>query len=655
MSGCSDLLPDQEVRRIAVARLTYGHCRGRFDTAGIWSGGASAPDARKTLWLCFGLLGDAGNVDALALANRVLAALPFALHGRPRTPEEARAKFDIFVTNHAVQLLVAHGAKLAPEVRTKLEDWARAALEGFPGDRQADYQFHGANDNMPSKATLGLILGGEYFGDEAAVAHGLWNLRQLREMLTRRGLVGEYASPTYSPLTLVNLTEIALHARHPECAELARQCAERVWADVLGHFHAPTRTMAGPYSRAYQLDSTAHFSTSACLLWLALGEAGASFDPVAELERETVRLVHHHSDRTTQIGVLAWLTSCPLTPPAHLLRWVEDRGYPFHLLANAERCGPDAGEVNTTHYAEEDFAIGTSIGESWTRNQAEAYFLQYRRRAPLRDVADVRTLYLRCLIDDQIPTSSGGGDMLRPQGLVHTVHKDRVALVIARPLARLAGQPLTSLRFSAVVPTHFGPLERVEIIPSPNGGGGGHVFIKDGPMHIALRGLNVFSGEAPESGITFETTPDGDFQVLSFLNHAGGARTYSADEIVRELTGMVIVTGLASEESFEAFKARVGAARLLDYYLFDQRTLAYELGDTRLAAAYSLPADRFRFTAIDGLPSSRPVWEATKLSVGELPFLNGEPRLNPLADFPYKQLGVIWAPDASWQIMSRPE
>lgn len=649
---CPSLCLDSVARALRVSRLTHNHCRERFDADGFWCVDEPAPDARKTLWLCFGLLGDAGNAEAIRLANRALAALPFALHSKARTPEEAAAGFDIFVTNHAVQMLVAHGEKLTSEVRLKLEGWARAALGDFPGDRQADYQFHAANDNMPSKATLGLVLGGEYFGDESAVAHGLWNLRQLREMLTRRGLIGEYASPTYSPLTLVNLTEIALHARHPECAELARQCAERVWADVLGHFHPPTRTMAGPYSRAYQLDSTAHFSTSACLLWLALGEEGASFDPVAELERDPVRLVHHHSDRTTQIGVLAWLTSCPLTPPAHLLRWVENRGFPFHLNANAERCGPDAGEVNTTHYAEEDFAIGTSIGESWTRNQAEAFFLQYRRRAPLRDVTDVRTLYLRYLIDNQVPTSSGNGDMLRPQGLVHAVHKDRVAIVVARPLVKLAGQPLTTLRFSAVVPTHFGPLGRVEIVPSAKGGGGGHVFIQDGPMHIALRGLNAFAGEDSESGIVFETTPDGDFQVVSFLNYAGEARTYSADEIVRVLNGMVIVTGLAAEESFEAFKARVGAARLLDYCSFDQRTITYELGDTRLATAYSLPADKFRFTAIDGLPAPRPIWEATGLPAKALPFFDEAPRLNPLADFPYKHLGVIWAPTAPWKILS---
>ena len=62
---------------------------------------------------------------------------------------------------------------------------------------------------------MGMILGGEYFGDAAAVEHGMWNLRQLRDLLTRRGLLSEYTSPTYSPLSILNLAEVARAAAPP--------------------------------------------------------------------------------------------------------------------------------------------------------------------------------------------------------------------------------------------------------------------------------------------------------------------------------------------------------------------------------------------------------------------------------------------------------
>lgn len=645
-------------RRLQVARLTADHCAQHFSAAGLWSSTAPAPDTRKTLWLCFGLFADDTNQSAIDQANAILDRLDFTHHSRPRTPEEAASQFDIFITNHAVQLLAVHAGKLTAPVRQKLEGWARHALGDYPGDRQADYQFHGANDNMPSKATLGLILGGEYFGDQRAVEHGLWNLRQLRALLTRRGLISEYTCPTYSPLTLVNLTEIAFHAKHPEAADLARQCAERIWADILGHFHPPTGTMAGPYSRAYQLDSTAHFSTTGCLLWLALGDDWVSFNPVEELQRDPIRLVHHHTDLTTQLGVLSWLTTCPLVPPLYLIHWMEQRTYPFRLLADAERCGPESAEVATALYAEKDFALGTSFGEPWTRLQSEAFFLQYRRQAPRRDITDVRTVYARYLIDEQQPTSSGNNHQVKPHALVHTLHKDRIALVLARPLEALATQPVRNLRFSAIIPTHFGPLAHIEIVAgSADSPCGHHVFIQDGPVHIALRGLHATrhgddaAGETEAAtGISIEPTPDHDFQVVSFRNYAGPERTFAKEEVVTTLNGFVCVIGLAAEETFAQFKERVSSAQLLDYYAFEQRTITYKLGDTELSASYAPASNRFRFATIDGRPLPRPRWKADGLPAERLPFLGAPTATTPLETFPYDHLRVIWNPQLPWKI-----
>jgi hypothetical protein len=705
--------PQSRIREIAT--LVFRYCSINYTMDGRWNSAAAAPapDLRKTLWLCFGLFAndDAPNPEpqtlrsgsrpegpaaaAHALANAILARAGFQHHSRTRTPEEAASRFDIFITNHAVQMLVVHGEKLDATVRRKLEDWARAALNDYPGDRQADYQFHGANDNMPAKATLGLVLGGEYFGDDDAVAHGLWNLRQLRDLLTRRGLPSEYTSPTYSPLTLVNLTEIAQHARHPEAAALARQCCERVWADILGHYHAPTGTMAGPYSRAYELDSTAHFSTAACLLWLALGEGRTPFNPVEELQRDSVRLIHHHDDRTTQLGVLAWLTACPLVPPPRLLRRVEARGFPFRLRADAERIARDAAEVHTSLYAEEDFALGTSFGEPWSCMQSEAFFLQYRRRRPPSpplpfattpasasvsgfhgracDITDLRTLYARYLFNDQRPRRAGHGNLLKPGALVHTIHQDRMALVLARPLERLAGQPVRALKFSAIIPTPFCPLEHIEIREGGEGRCAHHVFIKDGPVYIALRGLHAtrWGGDcanALSTGICLEPTPDGDYMVVSFYNYGGNragsgdvagdsARVFTEEEITRTQNGFIAVVGLAAEETFEHFKHRVSASILIDYYAFDQRTITCELGRTRLSASYAMPTNRFRYATIDGQPMPRPRWQADGLPESMLPFLDGasaDASRNPLTDIPHKHMRVVWDPKKPWQIASRP-
>jgi len=201
----------QAARRLQIFEMGGVLASQCFDQNGHWILPGNSPDARERIWLCFALM--CGGPNDKQLANAILADTKFQQHVPARSEAEKVHPFDIFVSNHAVQMLVLHADKLTEPVRLKIESWAKLALNDYPGDRQADYQFHGYNDNMPSKACMGMILGGEYFKDSAAVEHGLWSLRQLRDMLTRRGLISEYNSPTYSPVTLAGLIEVAKYAR----------------------------------------------------------------------------------------------------------------------------------------------------------------------------------------------------------------------------------------------------------------------------------------------------------------------------------------------------------------------------------------------------------------------------------------------------------
>ena len=625
-----------ELRRQEVAELTVKFCRRWFDESGCWREDSEpAPDTRATLWLCFGLLG--GGTEGEAQANAILSRLEFHHHHPTRCEEEEKSDFEIFVTNHAMQMLVTHGRKLHAHVREKLEKWARPVLRDYAGDRQCDYQFHGANDNMPTKATLGMILGGEYFGDQEAVEHGLWNLRQLRDLLTRRGLLSEYTSPTYSPLSIINLTEIALHAKNAEARELASQCTERIWADVIGHFHSPTGMMGGPYSRAYQLDSTGHISTVACLLWVALGNM-TSFNPIEEISREPIRLVHHHDDRPTQLGIFAWVSSCAAVPPQYLLQWLESRAYPFRLKASAERYA--RSEVNTTFYCEEDFAVGTAEGDSWCELQSEMYFLQFRRHAPMRGIEDLRTAYCRYLSNDQHPRNDKEGHLLKPHGTVHTVQEGRVALVLSRPSLTLANTDVQSLRFSLILPTHFGEIERIEIRD-------GYVFIEDGTLRLGLRGLNM-TDWGRKAAVRLEKFPD--YQVVSFYNYEGETKRFTEEQMGCTLNGFVSVIGVKSEESWQAFCERVMAVEVLDYYYSDCRVVRCKAGETILGMSYTVNVDRVRYATINGRLADRPVWEADGMPAERLPFL-ANPQPNSL-ELPYKHLRVVWAPDSLWAIGS---
>ncbi len=634
--------PDaRDLRRKKVAQLVSHFCHRWYNAEGQWIDPIEKEqDARGTLWLVFGLLN--GEAKDIALANAILARLPFSLHVPARSSNETQSPFDIFVTNHSTQLLVLLGDKLTGEVRAKMESWARAGLRDFAGNRQADYQFHGHNDNMPSKATLGMILGGEYFDDEKAVVHGIWNLKLLRSLLTRRGLLSEYTSGTYLPLSVLNLTEVMLHAQNPEARELAGKCVERFWADVLGHFHSPTGLMGGPYSRSYQMDSTGHLSNMNALLWVTFGE-GIIPDPSVEIAAEKIRLVHHHDDRASALGLLAWISSVDLSPPTHLIEWGNQRTYPYALRASAERADGGVhycpGEINTTHYQEEDYALGTVIGDAWSQLQLDTWFLQYRRHPIAQGPEHVRTGYVRMLMNTDVPSNAHG---FAARGLIHVLQEKRLALALNRPSFKLEGQEITSLKLSFVFPTHFGPLEKIEIVD-------GHVFIQDGPVYLALRGLN-HTNWGRKDAIRIE--PVENFQQISFYNYEGPARKFTPDELGRTLNGFVSLIGLVKEESFEIFKQRALKGLLVDYFHFDSRVTRYQLGDTLLEAAYGPKADRFRFAMINGALMPRPAWEANGLPADKLPFFNEPPVPLPM-EIPFSHLRVIWGPDSPWIIADK--
>ncbi len=349
-------LAGQPLRRAAYLRTVRDYTRAYFSATGEWAGSGPAPECREWLWLVFAFLaGDRADVE---LASRLVTQAPES--GRPDFP------FDVFSNNHAALLLAVHGAKFSAPARTRLETWTRQTLQEKAGSRQAALQFHRYNDNQPAKATLGLILGGETLGDPAAVEHGLWNLHQLRRLLARHGVISEHNSPTYSPLTLTNLAEIAAYARSPEARALAGAGAARIWAELLAHYHAPTRSVAGPYSRAYATDSAGHLSAVHMLFWLVFGPAVMP-DPTVELLRQPPRLVVHHSgDVFFVLACFAFVAACQHEPPAELVAWAGRRHFPFNFSATTERgeggklgAGPaawPAGRVAIRSFQTENFA-----------------------------------------------------------------------------------------------------------------------------------------------------------------------------------------------------------------------------------------------------------------------------------------------------------
>ncbi|MBC2603653.1 hypothetical protein [Puniceicoccus vermicola] len=641
----------------ATHRLISETCRKWFDSEGNWIHpvGVSAEGAwihppqpipktytRFVFWMTMGLL--CGSEEDVRLGNAILEKTRFHSHNIPDQPgvdPEKIPPFDIFVTNHSMQMLAVHGKKLDESVKQQIEFWATAGLRDYMGNRSADLQFHGFNDNMPAKATLGLILGGEYFEDSDAFEHGLWNLHQLARMLSRRGLISEYNSPTYTPFTLVNLTVISQYAKSEEARTLASQCCERIWAEILAAFHRPTGLMGGPYSRAYHFDSTAHLSTQSFLLWLALDEMVLP-NPIEEFQKDPIELLHAHGFAPESLGRLAWVSSCQLTPPKELLRWSRDRQYPFQFHATAERGGDGekyCSEVNITQYQEKDFSLGTAEGECWSQLQSEVFYFTYRKKQPATRREDVRVAYTRYLIDDEDPKDPG--ESLKTHGIVHTLQDKREALVLARPTLNLSATPLRRLRFCLIIPEHFGTIDR--IIETET-----HLFLEDGPIRYAVRPLNPSDWEGTAR---IKMNRIENYLLLSLENYNGLPRQFTEEELKQTLNGFVFSVGRCDEETFESFHERVTDSHCLDSWYFDSRTVRYHSTETELEICYSPGGNHVRYASIKGRIRPNPVWKADGLPVQDLPFLGTPPPQQPLR-FPYRHLKVPFAPEAPWTIHS---
>ncbi|MBC2604318.1 hypothetical protein [Puniceicoccus vermicola] len=647
------------LRRNATQQLVSDFCHEWFDRNGHWihpvriqenGEWINPPQAipptytRLVFWLCMGLMNGSG--EDVSLGNAIMDKARFYSHNTPPSAESITNNgdfdlFDIFVTNHAMQMLAIHGEKLSEGVRKKVATWAKNGLRTYKGNRQADYQFHGFNDNMPAKATLGLILGGEYFQDNDALEHGLWNLEQLASILSRRGLISEYNSPTYTPFTLMNLSVIAQKARSAKAKELATGCCERIWAEILAHFHRPSGLMGGPFSRAAHNDSTGHLNTLGFLLWLSLDEYVAP-NPIEEFQTRPIRLLHAHGFAPESLGRLSWVSSSKLLPPPHLLAWARNRTYPFHFSATAERGGSGerhANEILITHYQEEEFSLGSADADSWTQLQTEAFYLTYRKNVPAHARDDVRVAYSHYLVNEEAPRDPDHS--LPFHGAIHTIQNKRTVLTLARPSLLLKDTEIQRMRLCVLIPAHFGRVDNLEHK-------GKFVFIEDGPVRYAIRALNPSDwGGAAE----LKVESMDNYLVISMENYNGTARRFSQAELERTLNGFVFNIARSNEESYEEFRERQIAAQCLDYWTFGYRTVCYQNSETRIEFDYAVDSGHVAYAKINGLRIEKPVWKADGMPGRELAFL-GSPYIPETLRFPYRSLKVNWDPNAPWVIAS---
>ncbi|THF76705.1 hypothetical protein [Cohnella fermenti] len=650
--------------------------RAWYDLDGEWIADTKPAETRERLWLA-GALYSAGENT---WADAVVAQGETARYGNIR--------FNIFDTNFAVALLLAHRGKMSVAVRERLECLVRDGFSFKPGNRQPDYQFHGYNDNMPAEATVGLILGGEMLDCRDAVEHGLWNLRQLRAMLVRNGTISEFNSPTYAGATLHAMSEIAEHARDVEARRLALGIEERLWIDIAARFHPELGVMAGPYSRAYTVDTIAHSSCMSSLLWFCLGDR-VNPSPMDLYAKPEELILHHMGDIPFNVAQFCFLASGVYHIPDVAMQMFDRKMYPFRAVATNELgdSGADfparACRIETMLYPE--YALGTSSTPMGNGSQSCSYFVTYKRTEQVTSFRDIGTVFAKMSVNGEVPgnvsraaeiaaageeyrdrerrtpkvyANAGEEDCLASHANTFTLQAESTALVLTHPHLSLGGsddgaepaKPLTGLDELIILPTHGGDVEELIVggIPRERWSGeverGQWIVCRTGRLLAAFRPLAYTRTIGP---VRIMLESNGNYRFIRIEFYRGEPRLFTRSELSHCFGGFAAEhSGLSEYPSLAAFAKECVSARFTDYF-WTTRRVQYRrpAGIVRpaldLEASWSPGAATQRYATINGNRVDCPIAEIDGLQAENLPFVS-EPYAAIPPYFPWKDFKVEW-------------
>lgn len=672
-------------------------CRQFFDADGHYDGNAFQPgmdrqyDQRVVVEFAIALLhGDAADRE---LAEKALRS------------NDLRLPYCAFNMDYVLALWHTGGDRLTKETRQWLLGEMEAACVtsvtapeiagGGAGGYAASHsghnlrgtQWHGYNDNHVSLATSALILSGELFDHREDVEAGRCVLRQMRDTLLRRGFIHE-ANDCYLPHTMYPLASIVAWAKDEECRELAQAGLDRIWSDLLGHWHPNLGRKLGPSARDYtegRLSSKgwvmlfSHvFGSDVLPAWLNLDDI---FSPeTAPLERRMEW--PHGGGQGWNLGFLARIAAQPFVVPDVLAPWVNEKPYPFEIIGTNEfgnmleiheEVRPEGTKIQhglhnvqfaggphlLTTYLEEDWGMGTADQRLLGGCPNNNWQLSYRKQRPLADIRQQGNWFCSFTINDKCVSEEnhlqyieGMPDSKTLHGPVHFadggrfagLQHQRTSLLVYRPRP-LENWAISSLALSLVYPRHFGNDvdelwlgdERIENW-SGDSASAAEIFVKDGPLFIGFRALTPpwredLNGPKPTGFAPRLVVEQRGLWGCVHMETYRGEPIAVRQECDLARLGNGFVVEVATEQDFanlEDFKAWFRKAQVADDTFHWQRQIRYHRdaahGQPKLDLALRWDAwqDRILFRALNGRSLPEPMFACTGLDNAALPWLTGE-------------------------------
>lgn len=620
----------QRQRRELIYKLHRRSVGPLYSDQGKWIAQSHKPGQREQFWSCLSLL----SGDETREKGNALAIEAVNMH-----PKGGSA----FEHMGAMLLLLKSEKYLTPQARSTLREYVQRAVPAH-----GTIRFMGFNDNFPAMDTWVTVLGGELLDNASIRRKGREGLEALAELFERRGLLSEHTSPTYTPLTLICYADIVELSRDPDVARLAHKLEHRIWLDLATHFHAPTNVLAGPHSRAYSVDSAGHPHQVNMLLYQAFGDRFWMTPPTHFYPPVEGQVVHHQGDAPFMQTSNALFAAFTTHPSAEIAKLMFDKPFPYRVVGTAEYGnavepimirGEDpngpftrsedvfeyaAGEVVTTTYLTEDYAMGSGTSQFHNGSQCDAFFVNYRRKAPAKSLKDIATIYCRYKTNDRRPGVPEGNpvhpewglstDSLQDEGRVRVIQKEGTALAVYQAKGQILDQ-YRSLCLSIIVTTGYGKPKRILVGEKDLNGQLPFdsatpeiIWMEDELVYAAFRPL-LLSNHGRKAAVRVEE--QAGYLTISLYNYQGPPKRFSRKDLCATMNGFVAELGSRKEHgSFEAFRQKVLKGTVRDEVVSNQRRTRYTRDGVNLELSHSVYYGGLKYALIDRRPQAKPLLEA---------------------------------------------
>ena len=592
--------------------------------------GADGGGMRERLWFAMALF-ESGDID---FANKIIE--------KSETPECH------FAPAMSILLLLDCKDKMTKEAFEKLHNYTEKSM---PDNLSFDMGFVGVNDNFPSMSTFALIIGGEYFNNELYVKKGIERLKEMCEMLTRRGFLSEYHSSTYTPIAINMMANIAEHAKNPEAKRLAYQAEERLWANLLALYHPEIYSFSGPFVRAYTVDSCGHTSQSHMLMYMLLGDemkVNTLNTILLAAEGAEGEIIHGSRADFLQLHA-AFMGKAVYHCPEKLAALITNRKYPFIIEGTSEFTSSNdfdektallkfreedmiyeypAGETGIYAYMEQAFAMGTSIKDYHSGSQTDGFYILYKKSNSVQSLKDTGAVYARYLTDKK----QFGTDVhsIEDDGRKLCLQEKKTSMVLYKPKLYTKNE-VSELKLSLVFPSMYKKPEKIYVGQTEIKGYNevfekmDTIYASDGAIYMAFHPL--VTGQTGDKAI--EIKEEDGFLTISLYNYSGARKTFTKREISTMGNGFVCVVAEKNEySSFEEFMTAQKSAVISDIFVETEhsrhtvsRKTTYEKGEIKLDCEYSPISEGIRYATQGGRPISRAKLRLGDLDVNMLPFM----------------------------------